>query len=86
VDGLRAVVPPGVRGRPAGSGPARGRYFLLCFSDRQPGFFGPRRIAQDEIRATFGDGWRIDSIEPAMMDNAVQRDAARCWLATITRT
>jgi hypothetical protein len=35
---------------------------------------------------TFGDGWRIDSIEPAMMDNAVQRDAARCWLATITRT
>jgi SAM-dependent methyltransferase len=74
VDGLRAAVPPG------------GRYFLLCFSDRQPGFFGPRRITQDEVRATFGDGWRIESIEPAMMDNAVQRDAARCWLATITRT
>ena len=74
VDGLRAVIPPG------------GRYFMLCFSDQQPGYFGPRRITQDEIRATFGAGWRIDSIEPAMMDNAVQRDAARCWLATITRT
>jgi SAM-dependent methyltransferase len=74
VDGLRAVIPPG------------GRYFMLCFSDQQPGYFGPRRITQDEIRATLGAGWRIDSIEPAMMDNAVQRDAARCWLATITRT
>jgi SAM-dependent methyltransferase len=74
VDGLRAVIPPG------------GRYCMLCFSDQQPGYFGPRRITQDEIGATFGAGWRIDSIEPAMMDNAVQRDAARCWLATITRT
>jgi cyclopropane fatty-acyl-phospholipid synthase-like methyltransferase len=74
VDGLRAVVPAG------------GRYFLLCFSDRQPGFFGPRRITQDEIGATFADGWRVDSIEPATMDNAVQPGAARCWLASLTRT
>jgi 2-polyprenyl-3-methyl-5-hydroxy-6-metoxy-1,4-benzoquinol methylase len=34
MDGLRAVIPPG------------GRYFLLCFSDRQPGVFGPRRITR----------------------------------------
>ena len=74
VDGLRAVVPPG------------GRYFLLCFSDRQPGGFGPRRITQDEIRAAFADGWRVDSIEPVMIDSAVQRGAAHAWLASITRT
>jgi SAM-dependent methyltransferase len=74
VDGLRAVVRPG------------GRYFLLCFSDRQPGAFGPRRITQDEIRATFADGWRVDSIEPVLIDSAVQRGAAHAWLATIART
>jgi hypothetical protein len=74
VAGLRAVVPPG------------GRYFLLCFSDRQPGVFGARRITQDEIRAAFADGWRVDSIEPALIDSAVQRGAARAWLAAITRT
>jgi SAM-dependent methyltransferase len=74
VAGLRGVVPPG------------GRYFLLCFSDRQPGVFGPRRITQDEIRAAFADGWRVDSIEPALIDSAVQRGAARAWLAAITRT
>jgi SAM-dependent methyltransferase len=74
VEGLRAVVAPG------------GRYFLLCFSDRQPGVLGPRRITRDEIRTTFADGWRVDSIEPVMMDSAVQRGAANAWLAAITRT
>jgi SAM-dependent methyltransferase len=74
VDGLRAVVPAG------------GRYFLLCFSDREPGLFGPRRISQDEIRSTFTDGWRVDSIEPATMDTLVRPGGARCWLASITRT
>ena len=74
VAGLREVVRPG------------GRYFLLCFSDRQPGVFGPRRVSQDEIRAAFAGGWRVDSIEPVMMDSAVQRGAVHAWLATITRT
>jgi hypothetical protein len=63
-----------------------GRYFLLCFSDRQPGAFGPRRITRDELRATFADGWRVDSIEPVLIDSAVQRGAAHAWLATIART
>jgi cyclopropane fatty-acyl-phospholipid synthase-like methyltransferase len=74
LDGLRAVVPPG------------GRYFLLCFSDRQPGELGPRRITQDEIRAAFSDGWRVGSIEPVMIDTVVQRAAVHAWLAAITRT
>jgi SAM-dependent methyltransferase len=74
VDGLGVVVPPG------------GRYFLLCFSDRQPGAFGPRRITPDEIRAAFSDGWRVDSIEPVMIDTVVQRAAVHAWLASIIRT
>jgi cyclopropane fatty-acyl-phospholipid synthase-like methyltransferase len=74
VAGLREVVPRG------------GRYFLLCFSDQEPGVLGPRRITQDEIRAAFADGWRVDSIEPVMIDSAVQRGVAHAWLAAITRT
>jgi SAM-dependent methyltransferase len=73
LDGLGAVVPPG------------GRYFL-CFSDRQPGELGPRRITQDELRAAFSDGWRVDSIEPVMIDTVFQRAAVHAWLAAITRT
>ena len=36
--------------------------YLLCFSDRQPGDAGPRRVSQDELRAAFRDGWTVDSI------------------------
>jgi hypothetical protein len=41
---------------------------MLCFSDRQPGFVGPRRVTEDEIRASFRDGWRTDSIVRETMD------------------
>jgi SAM-dependent methyltransferase len=59
VDNLRAVISAG------------GRYFMLCFSDLQPGGWGPRRVTQHEIHASFRDGWRVDSIEPARFDVTV---------------
>jgi SAM-dependent methyltransferase len=36
--------------------------YLMCFSDRQPGEYGPRRVRQDELRAAFSDGWSVESI------------------------
>src|SRR5262249_4038367 len=63
-----------------------GHYFLLCFSDQEPGDWGPRRVASDEIRATFAEGWRIDSIEPTTLDVTISADGARGWLASMTRT
>jgi hypothetical protein len=39
-----------------------GYYHLMCFSDRQPGDWGPRRIHQHEIIAAFRDGWAIEDI------------------------
>ena len=60
--------------------------FLLCFSERQPGDWGPRRVTQAELRETFTDGWRMDSIEAAhfatRIDAALQVEA---WLAAMTR-
>jgi cyclopropane fatty-acyl-phospholipid synthase-like methyltransferase len=73
VDSLRAVTAPG-----AG-------YFLLCFSDQQPGEFGPRRVTEDEIRASFADGWRLDSIEATTMAVTFIPTGALAWLASITR-
>jgi SAM-dependent methyltransferase len=62
-----------------------GRYFLLCFSDRQPAGFGPRRIREDEIRASFRQGWRIDSLAPKTMEMTIDPHGAQGWLAAITR-
>ena len=73
VDGLRQVVAPG------------GRYFMLCFSDQQPGDWGPRRITQDEIRASFADGWNIEAIEAATLDVNLDPGHALAWRSTITR-
>ena len=60
-----------------------GRYFMLCFSDRNPGEYPlPRRIAMAEIRDTFQDGWSIDYVRPAVFENTVQADGHLAWLAS----
>jgi SAM-dependent methyltransferase len=53
VEGLASVLKPG------------GRFFLLCFSDAEPGDQGPRRVSHTEIENTFAEGWLVESIEPS---------------------
>ncbi len=62
------------------------RYHMLCFSDREPGDWGPRRVSRDEIRASFTSGWWVESIEPARIAVNISPDGAEAWLATIRRT
>jgi SAM-dependent methyltransferase len=64
---------------------AGGVYHMLCFSDLEPGDLGPRRVTRDEIRASFADGWRIDSIDPARIEPIMAFSPARAWHATIVR-
>jgi hypothetical protein len=73
VGSLRSVTRPG------------SHYFMLCFSDRQPGDWGPRRVTQDEIRASFAEGWQIDSIEPATLEITFDPNGVLAWLTAITR-
>jgi cyclopropane fatty-acyl-phospholipid synthase-like methyltransferase len=56
VQGLATVLKPG------------GRLFLMCFSDEEPGTQGPRRVAMAELHGAFGDGWSIETIEPARVE------------------
>jgi cyclopropane fatty-acyl-phospholipid synthase-like methyltransferase len=62
-----------------------GRYFMLCFSDRQPGDWGPRRITEAELRDAFADGWRIDSLEPTTIAITFDPAVVQAWLASMTR-
>ena len=63
-----------------------GRYFMLCFSDKQPGDWGPRRVRQDEIHRSFADGWRVDAIEETVLEITISPEGAKAWLASLTRT
>lgn len=63
-----------------------GRYFMLCFSDAQPGDWGPHRVTRTEIIDSFARGWRIDSITPATIDITTDPDGICAWLVALTRT
>jgi cyclopropane fatty-acyl-phospholipid synthase-like methyltransferase len=61
------------------------RYFMLCFSDRQPGNEGPHRLTRAEITTAFADGWRLDAIEPATIEVTIDPDGIRAWSVAATR-
>ena len=67
--------------RPAGA------CYLMCFSDRQPGTWGPRRVREEELRAAFSDDWTVESITASTFDiNPVDGTAlVQAWLAVIRR-
>jgi SAM-dependent methyltransferase len=62
-----------------------GLLHLLCFSDAQPGEFGPRRVSQADLRAAFGKGWSVESIVPATFEVSPPIGPAKAWLARIIR-
>lgn len=61
------------------------RYFLLCFSELEPGDWGPRRVTQAEIAASFQATWRIDVIEATRLDVSNEHGSVAAWIATMTR-
>jgi SAM-dependent methyltransferase len=73
VGSLRAATAPG------------GRVYLLCFSDRFPPGFGPRRVSEEEIRASFSDGWTVEAIDAVGFEVNFSPDPIPAWLATIDR-
>jgi len=75
VTSLAAVLAPG------------GTCYLMCFSDRQPGTTGPRRVRQEELRTAFSDGWAVTAIVAEVFEVNPEFGAleAQAWLATIRR-
>ena len=62
-----------------------GKYFMLCFSDLEPGGYGPRRITKNEIEESFHDGWSINYIRPAVFESRTRVKGPRAWLSSIAK-
>ena len=64
-----------------------GSCYLMCFSDRQPGDWGPRRVRQDELITAFADGWTVIVIaaDTFTINPGLGSPVAQAWLATIRR-
>jgi cyclopropane fatty-acyl-phospholipid synthase-like methyltransferase len=73
VESLRSAIPTG------------GRYFMLCFSDEEPGDWGPRRVTEREIRDVFAEGWTIDAIVAARLHVTFDPAGAQAWRVSVTR-
>jgi SAM-dependent methyltransferase len=72
-DSMRALGEPG------------SRLHVMCFSEAEPPGWGPRRVTQDELRATFAEGWAVDDIRSVRFDTLLGPDGAAAWLASFTR-
>jgi cyclopropane fatty-acyl-phospholipid synthase-like methyltransferase len=73
VDNLAAVMDRG------------GTYFMLCFSDLEPGDYGPRRVTQAEIKESFQDEWCINYIRPATFEARLRPNGVHAWLSSISK-
>jgi SAM-dependent methyltransferase len=64
-----------------------GHLHLMCFSDRQPGDWGPRRVTEPEVRTAFGSGWRIGSLAPDRFEinPGLGTETAEAWIADVVR-
>jgi SAM-dependent methyltransferase len=64
-----------------------GHLHLMCFSDHQPGDWGPHRFSEHEIQAAFGSGWRIESLARDRFDinPGLDTPTAEAWLADVVR-
>lgn len=64
-----------------------GHLHLMCFSDLQPGDWGPRRVSEGELRAAFETGWRIESLDRDRFDinPGLGTPTAEAWLADLVR-
>lgn len=63
---------------------------LMCFSEREPGGWGPRRVTREELRAAFATGWAEESIVEStfrvLRPQTLAPATAAAWLADFRRT
>ena len=75
---------PYVRGLAAALAPG-GSYHVLCFSDKEPPGWGPRRIARKELRAAFARHCEIDYIKDASFDTNLGSAGVRAYFARMRK-
>lgn len=56
---------------------------LLCFSDREPNWGGPRRVSEGELRSVFRAPFAVESLVPTRFESLRSAEGAEAWLCTI---
>jgi ubiquinone/menaquinone biosynthesis C-methylase UbiE len=59
-----------------------GQYFMMCFSDKEPGEWGPRRVSKEEIIGSFVPLFRINYIKDSAFESLIHEDGAKAYLVS----
>ncbi|MGB9929995.1 MAG: class I SAM-dependent methyltransferase [Methanosarcina sp.] len=63
-----------------------GKYFMLCFSDKEPGKYElPRRLSKTEIESTFSPLFNINYIKEAVFDTLLNPSSRKAYLLSAIR-
>ena len=63
-----------------------GRYFMLCFSEKEPtGWGGPRRVTREEIATTFSSHFKINYIRDASFATRFHTNGGKAYLTSATK-
>ena len=63
-----------------------GKYFMLCFNDKEPtDWGGPRRINKEEIEITFSPHFNINYIRDAYFATRIHDNGGRAYLTSATK-
>lgn len=62
-----------------------GNYFMLCFSDKELGRIGPRRISKNEIIQIFSPLFRINYIHETIFESRIHTNGAKAYITSVTK-
>ncbi|HZY93376.1 MAG TPA: class I SAM-dependent methyltransferase [Candidatus Bathyarchaeia archaeon] len=63
-----------------------GRYFMLCFSEKEPtDWGGPRRVTREEIETTFSPLFNINYIRDTLFATRFHNNGGKAYLTSATR-
>ncbi len=60
-----------------------GTLHILCFSNEEPDWGGPRRISRAMLEERFA-GWWLDTLQPARFETRRSPEGSAAWLASFT--
>jgi SAM-dependent methyltransferase len=64
----------------------KGKYFMLCFSDKEPtNWGGPRRVTREEIESTFSPLFKISYIRDTLFATRFHINGGKAYLTSATR-
>jgi cyclopropane fatty-acyl-phospholipid synthase-like methyltransferase len=62
-----------------------GAYFMMCFSDKEPGEWGPRRVSRGEIITALEPLFHINYIKDAAFESLFRKGGSKAYLVSASK-